>query len=119
MIDLEKLKKGDKFYKADMNGVIECIMDDDEIQPYGSFAVKVTERDGKLLIITKEDYEHIYYTREEAIEGCKAFPSERVEQLLVDKKWLKDLFYVYKTYMTDNYVEEMRRAIEEEMDIEL
>lgn len=112
MIDISSLKKGDLFYKAGVNGVWECTMDDDEIQEFGSFGVSVKERNGKIAILTKEDYEHLYYTREEAEEGLKDFPSDRVEELLVDDKWLKDLFYTYKTYMPDSYSDEMRKAIE-------
>ena len=111
MIDINSLKKGDIFYKSGINGVWECTMDDDDIQKYGSFAVKVTERNYKLAMITKEDYEHLYYTREEAEEGCKAFPADNIENLLKDDKWLYDLFYTYKTYMPDEYSEEMKEAI--------
>ncbi len=112
MIDINKLKKGDVFYQATMSGVFECTMDDDEIQEFGSFGVRVKERDGKLGIITKEDYEHLYETREEAEEGCRNFPSERLEQLIQGDKWLEDLFYVYETYMSEDYANEMRKAIE-------
>lgn len=112
MIDITKLKKGDVFFRAHINGVMECTMEDDEIQKYGSFTVSIAERGGKIGIMSKEDYEHMYYTREEAEEARKSLPNGELETLLEGDRWLEMLFYVYKTYMTDSYVEPMRKAIE-------
>lgn len=113
MIDIDKLKKGDIFFKSGTNGVLECIMEDEKIQKFGSFGVKIKERGNKLGIITKEDYQNLYYSREEAEVGCQKFPTDNLERLLKDDKWLEDLFYVYKSYMPETYVKEMQEAIRE------
>lgn len=112
MINIRELKKGDVFFKAQTSGVLECTMEDDEIQKFGSFAVTVKERGGKIGIISKEDYDYIFYSREEAEEARKSLPNEELENLLDGDKWLEMLFYVYKTYMADTYVEPMKKAIE-------
>jgi hypothetical protein len=112
MINIEKLKKGDVFYKAQSNGVIECTMEDDAIQKYGSFSVLVKERGNKIAIISKEDYEYLFYTREEAEEARKSLPNDALENLLESDKWIEMLFHVYKTYMNESYVEPMKKAIE-------
>jgi hypothetical protein len=112
VIDISKLKKGDVFFKAQTNCVLECTMEDDEIQKFGSFSVTVKERGGKIGIISKEDYDYIFYSREEAEEARKSLPNEELENLLEGENWLEMLFYVYKTYMTDTYVEPMKKAIE-------
>lgn len=119
MIDISKLKKGDVFYKADINGVWECTMDDEEVQKFGSFGVKIKERGDKLGIITKEDYDYIFYTMEEAEEAKKSFPTSKEEELMEGNNWIEALFYTYKTYMQDSYVDSMRRVIEKKTGMKL
>lgn len=119
MIDIKNLKKGDVFFKAHSNGVMECIMEDDEIQKYGSFSVLVKERNNKIAIISKEDYDYLFYTRAEAEEAKKSLPNDELEALLESDRWIEMLFHVYKTYMNDKYSETMKKAIEIKTGIKL
>lgn len=112
MIDIDKLKKGDVFFLAHTTGVLECTMEDEEIQKYGSFSVLVKERNNKLMMISKENYKYIYLSREEAEDTRNSLPSDELEKLLIEDNWIKMLYYVYETYMSDNYAKTMKEAIE-------
>lgn len=119
MINIDKLKKGHVFFLAHITGVLECIMEDDEIQKFGSFSVLVKERDNKLMMVSKENYAYMYYSREEAIEASKSLPSDKIEELLEEDNWLKMLYYVYDTYMSDNYTGVMKEVIEKKTGLKL
>lgn len=112
MINIDKLKKGDVFFLAHTTGVLECTMEDEEIQKYGSFSVLVKERNNKLMMISKENYNYMYLSREEAEEARNALPSDEIEKLLIEDNWIKMLYYVYETYMSDSYTNAMKEAIE-------
>lgn len=119
MIDINSLKKGDIFYRAELNGVSKCKMYDDDIQEFGSFAVTINDNEESLRFILKEDYEYLFYSREEAEEMVERIPEKLVEDLLVDDKWIKKLIDVYDRSMNDIYVVAMKKAIKRKTGIDV
>lgn len=111
MIDISKLKKGDIFYKAELNGVSKCEMYDDDIQEFGSFAVTINDNKDSLRFILKEDYEYLFYTREEAEKMVEKIPDKLVYEFLEDDKWIKELIDKYDRSVNDVYVVAMKKAI--------
>lgn len=111
MIDIKNLKKGDIFYKAELMGVSKCEMYDDDIQEYGSFAVTINDNKESLRFVLKEDYEYLFYTREEAEDMVSKIPDKLVEELLEDDKWIHELMDKYERSVNDIYVEAMKKAI--------
>ncbi|AFS78784.1 hypothetical protein Curi_c17770 [Gottschalkia acidurici 9a] len=111
LIDINKLKQGDVFYKAEIRGVSKCEMYDDDIQEYGSFAVTINDNSESLRFISKEDYEYLFYTQEEAEEMVERIPNKLVDQLLDDDMWVKELMDKYERSVNDIYVVAMKKAI--------
>lgn len=111
MIDLSNLKKGDIFYKAELMGVSKCEMYDEDIQEYGSFAVTINDNKESLRFILKEDYEYLFYTREDAEKMVERIPDKLVEDLLEDDKWIQELMDKYERSVNDIYVVAMKKAI--------
>lgn len=119
MIDISKLKKGDIFYRAELNGVSKCEMYDDDVQQFGSFAVTINDNKESLRFILKEDYEYLFYTREEAEKMVERIPDKLVEELLVDDLWVKKLIDIYDRSVNDVHVEAMRKAIKIKTGVEV
>lgn len=119
MIDISKLKKGDIFYKAELNGVSKCEMYDDDIQEFGSFAVTINGNKDSLRFILKEDYEYLFYTKEEAEKMVEKIPDKLVYEFLEDDKWIKELIDKYDRSVNDVYVVAMKKAIKIKTGIEL
>lgn len=111
MIDVSSLKKGDIFYKSEIMGVSKCEMYDDDIQAYGSFAVTINDNKESLRFILKEDYEYLFYTKEDAEEMVERIPDKLVEGFLKDDKWITELIDKYERSVNDVYVVAMKKAI--------
>lgn len=110
-IDVNKLRKGDIFYKAELRGVSKCEMYDEDVQEFGSFAVTINDNPDSLRFISKEDYEYLFYTEKEAEEMVERIPDKLVEELLEDDIWIKELIDKYERSVNDIYVIAMRKAI--------
>lgn len=111
MIDVNSLKKGDIFYKAELNGVSKCEMYDQDIQEFGSFAVTLNDNKESLRFILKEDYEYLFYTEEEAAKQVEKIPEKLVQDFLDDDLWIKELIEKYERSVNDIYVVAMKKAI--------
>lgn len=111
MIDINSLKKGNIFYKAELMGVSKCEMYDEDIQEYGSFAVTINDNKESLRFILKEDYENLFYTPEEAEKMVEKIPQKLVEKFLEDDLWIKELLDKYDRSVNDIYVVAMKKAI--------
>ena len=119
MIDISNLKKGDIFYRAELNGVSKCKMYDEDIQEFGSFAVTINDNPDSLRFILKEDYEYLFYTEEEAEKMVDRIPEKLVEDFLVDDKWAKELIDVYNRSMNDIYVVAIKEALKRKTGIDV
>ncbi len=119
MIDVSSLKQGDIFYRAELNGVSKCKMYDEDIQEYGSFAVTINDNPDSLRFILKEDYEYLFYNKEDAEKMSERIPEKLVEDLLVDDKWAKELIDIYNRSMNDVYVVAMKEAVKRETGIDV
>ena len=119
MIDVNGLKKGDIFYKAELMGISKCEMYDDDIQAYGSFAVTINDNKESLRFILKEDYEYLFYTREEAERMLEKIPDKLVEDLLKDDIWIKELMEKYERSVNDVYVVAMKKAIKKKTGLDI
>lgn len=119
MIDISKLKKGDIFYKAELLGVSKCEMYDDDIQEFGSFAITINDNKESLRFVLKEDYEYLFYTREEAEEMVEKIPDKLVNEFLEDDKWIYELLDKYERSVNDVYVVAIKRAIKIKTGIEV
>ncbi len=111
MININDLKKGDIFYKAELRGVSKCEMYDEDIQEYGSFAVTINDNKESLRFILKEDYEYLFYTKEEAEKMVDKIPEKLVEKFLNDDLWIKELIDKYERSVNDIYVVAIKKAI--------
>lgn len=118
MIDIERLKVDDIFYKAEVNGVVKLRMHDEEIQKYGSFTAKLYESDS-IRFLVKEDYEYLFYTRDEAEKMVGTLPSKIAEELLENDEWIKILFKRYEKSMSETYSIAMKKAIKEKTGIDV
>lgn len=111
MININNLKKGDIFYKAELRGVSKCEMYDEDIQEFGSFAVTINDNKDSLRFILKEDYEYLFYTEEEAEKMVEKIPEKLVEEFLEDDLWIKELVDKYDRSVNDIYVVAIKKAI--------
>lgn len=119
MIDVSALKKGDIFYKAELMGVSKCQMYDDDIQAYGSFAVTINDNKESLRFILKEDYEYLFYNKEDAEKMVDKIPEKLVDDFLADDKWIYELMDKYERSVNDVYVVAMKKAIKIKTGIEV
>ena len=119
MIDISSLKKGDIFYRAELNGVSKCKMYDEDVQEFGSFAVTINDNPESLRFILKEDYEYLFDNREDAEKMAERIPEKLVEDFLVDDKWVKELVDIYDRSMNDVYVVAMKEAIKRKIGIDV